>query len=171
MKVHGGCAAVVVAGLLGIAPNAASAAPATLQIQSSFAANGALPAEITCDGAGTPPALSWSTAPSGTRSFAVLVDDPDAPKGDFTHWLVTGIPATATSLGRALPEGAVAAKNDKGSTGYTPPCPPSGKHRYRFHVYALDTTPHATTRAAFTRAIKGHVLAEGELIGTYEKQR
>jgi len=150
--------------------------PPTLPItvtSSGFGANEPIPPEYTCDGSQTPPQLSWSKVPSATRSIAVVVDDPDAPRGRFLHWLVIGIPATAASLpkGGSLPEGAIAARNSKGQTGYTPPCPPSGRHRYVFHVYALDMTPTATPadEGRFLASIAGHVLAEGELVGTYQK--
>jgi Raf kinase inhibitor-like YbhB/YbcL family protein len=152
------------------------AAPARPQLQvssSAFAANQPIPPEYTCDGAQKSPPLRWSNVPKGTRSIAVLVEDPDAPKGNFTHWLVTGIPPTATSLpaGGALPQGAMAAKNGKGETGYTGPCPPSGRHRYFFRVYALDTTLGRSpqNKDELMSAIDGHVLAEGQLIGTYQK--
>jgi Raf kinase inhibitor-like YbhB/YbcL family protein len=148
-------------------------AKANLKLTSTaFATNQAIPAQFTCDGSETAPPLTWSAVPGNTRSIALLVEDPDAPDGTFTHWLVTGIPATATSIasGAGLPSGSVAAKNGKGDTGYTGPCPPSGRHRYVFHVYALETTiPNPSTKEDFLASIKGHVLAEGELIGTYQK--
>jgi len=149
--------------------------PASLTVKSSaFANNAAIPSEYTCDGSELSPPLSWSQVPAGTKSIAILVDDPDAPMGTFTHWLVTGIPASTTRLGKgaALPAGAIAEKNDKGATGYAGPCPPSGRHRYRFHVYALDIeTPKATTRAELLSESKGHTLAAGELVGTYQRER
>ena len=139
---------------------------------SAFANNGAIPAEYTCDGAQTTPPLSWSNVPKNARTIAVLVEDPDAPSGAFTHWLVTGIPGTITSLasGGALPEGAMVAKNGKGDTAYFGPCPPSGRHHYFVHVYALDTTiPGPATKEDFLSSIHGHILAEGQLIGTYQR--
>lgn len=147
-------------------------APAVLEVTStSFTDQNPIPAEHTCDGDDQPPPLSWSRVPVNTRSIAILVDDPDAPNGTFTHWLVTGIPATTTSLSGRLPEGAVAASNDKGTPGYAGPCPPSGAHRYQFHVYALDTTlPAVLTKADFTKLIKGHVLASGQLTGMYRRR-
>jgi len=137
-----------------------------------FAPNGAIPAEYTCDGAQTTPALAWSNVPKDTRAVAILVEDPDAPNGAFTHWLVTGIAPATTSLaaGATLPEGAMVAKNGKGDTAYVGPCPPGGRHRYFFHVYALDTTiPGPATKEDFLSSIHGHILAEGQLIGTYRK--
>ncbi|HEX5059636.1 MAG TPA: YbhB/YbcL family Raf kinase inhibitor-like protein [Kofleriaceae bacterium] len=153
----------------------ANKAPASLTVKSSaFANNAAIPAEYTCDGSETSPPLSWSNVPAGTKSVAILVDDPDAPMGTFTHWLVTGIPPSTTSVdkGAAIPAGAMAQKNDKGKDGYAGPCPPSGRHRYRFHVYALDIAkPKSMTRSAFLAEINGHTLAAGELVGTYQRQR
>ncbi len=139
---------------------------------SAFGANGAIPSEYTCDGAQTTPPLTWSNVPKNTRAAAILIEDPDAPNGAFTHWLVTGIPPAITSLssGGTLPEGAMVAKNGKGDTGYIGPCPPSGRHHYFFHVYALDTTiPGPATKEDFLSSINGHILAEGQLIATYQK--
>ena len=170
MRIHGGVVAAIVAGSLAATPKAAGAGPAKLRVDSAFRAGAEIPTEYTCDGANTPPPLSWSAVPNGTKSIAVLVDDPDAPKGTFTHWLVAGLPATATSLGDKLPDGAFAAKNDKGDAGYTGPCPPTGKHRYRFQVFALDDNVRSvSSRTAFLRAINGHVLAQGELDAVYER--
>jgi Raf kinase inhibitor-like YbhB/YbcL family protein len=148
--------------------------PTELEVSSpAFNANQELPAEVTCEGAGVAPALNWSKPPAGTRSVAILVEDTDAPNGAFTHWLVTGIPATTTHLGKGatLPAGAMASNNDRGKTGYSAPCPTDGStHHYHFHVYALDIKPDKhLTKAAFMSAIQGHVLAQGELVGTYQK--
>jgi Raf kinase inhibitor-like YbhB/YbcL family protein len=162
--------------MMAAAPAGAAAGPAKAALtvtSSAFQANGAIPSEYTCDGAGKTPPLAWSKAPAAAKSIAILVDDPDAPKGTFTHWIVTNIPPNETSLPEngALPQGAVAAKNDTGSTGYMGPCPPSGKHHYHFRVYALDTAiGKPGNRAAFLKAIDGHVLAEGDLVGTYERK-
>ncbi|MGE0547477.1 MAG: YbhB/YbcL family Raf kinase inhibitor-like protein [Kofleriaceae bacterium] len=156
-------------------PKPASTSPRSLTVASSaFTANERIPSEYTCDGNDISPPLSWSNVPDGTRSIAILVEDPDAPGGTVTHWMVTGIPATTTSLdkGAALPHGAMAAKNDKGNAGYAGPCPPSGRHRYRFEVYALDNVPaRISTKAEFRAALQGHVLAKGELVGRYQKAR
>lgn len=145
----------------------------TLSVTSeAFRANGAIPREFTCEGSDISPPLTWSNVPPGTKSIAVLVDDPDAPSGTVLHWLVTGLPGSATSLrkGADLPEGAIAMKNTKGQAGYMGPCPPSGRHRYRFNVFALDRSPGSPqTRQDFENAINGHVLAHGVLVGTYEK--
>jgi Raf kinase inhibitor-like YbhB/YbcL family protein len=145
----------------------------TLKVTSTdFKNNGAIPKANSCEGAGTSPELKWSKAPKGTQSIAILVEDPDAPKGTFTHWLITGLPATQTSLDAdaKLPDSATEMKNDAGTSGFTAPCPPSGNHHYLFHVYALDAQlPSITSRADFLAAIAGHVLAEGRLTGTYQK--
>ena len=158
------------------APAKTSAKPAAktaLKVTSSaFTNNGTIPAEYTCEGAQTTPPLAWANVPKNARAIAVLVEDPDAPNGAFTHWLVTGIPSSITSLasGATLPEGAMVAKNGKGDTGYFGPCPPSGRHHYFFHVYALDTTvPGPATKEDFLSSISGHILAEGQLIGMYQK--
>jgi Raf kinase inhibitor-like YbhB/YbcL family protein len=147
--------------------------PAALTVSSAaFVADRSIPPEYTCDGTQVSPPLSWSAVPKATRSVAVMVDDPDANGGDKTHWLVTGIDPTTQALmiGSALPDGAVAAKNDDGQVGYSGPCPPAGRHRYYFHVYALETTiPAPASKADFLASINGHVLAEGQLMGTYEK--
>ena len=147
-------------------------APAVLEVTStSFTDQNPIPAEHTCDGDDQPPPLSWSKVPVNTKSIAILVDDPDAPNGTFTHWLVTGLPATTTSLSGTLPPGAVAAANDKGTPGYAGPCPPTGSHRYQFQVFALDTTlPAVLTKADFSKKIKGHVLATGQLVGMYRRR-
>ncbi len=144
----------------------------SLQVTSSaFAPNGDIPVALTCDGEGRSPPLAWSGVPPGTRSIAILVEDPDAPRGAFLHWLVTGISPSTTQLAAGtLPPGATAAKNDAGKPGYIGPCPPRGKHHYYFRVYALDTQiAKPATKVDFLTAITGHVLAQGELVGTYER--
>jgi Raf kinase inhibitor-like YbhB/YbcL family protein len=148
--------------------------PTQLEVSSpAFNANQPIPAEYTCEGAGTAPALNWSTPPAGTRSVALLVEDPDAPNGTVTHWLLTDISPRMTHLakGGATPAGAFAVNNDKGKPGYMGPCPSDGTtHHYHFHVYALDIAlDQHMTHAAFASAIQGHVLAQGELVGTFEK--
>jgi Raf kinase inhibitor-like YbhB/YbcL family protein len=139
---------------------------------SAFANNGAIPVAHTCDGAGEPPPLKWSDAPAGTKTFALIVDDPDAPdpkapKRTYVHWVVYDIPAAATSIDGRYRDGV----NDAGRTGYTGPCPPIGRHRYFFKLYALDIELGELpkpTKATVERAMSGHVLARAELVGTYE---
>lgn len=158
-------------------PSPAPNAPFTsLTVTSTgFAQGSMLPSRFTCEGEDVAPPLAWSDPPAGTKSFAVVVEDPDAPKKTFVHWIVYGLPPTA----RGLPEGTKSAppgtrdgENDFGRSGYGGPCPPSGRHRYVFNVYALDielpdlNKPHASD---LDRAMNGHVLARGTLVGTYEK--
>jgi Raf kinase inhibitor-like YbhB/YbcL family protein len=148
--------------------------PVSLDVNSpAFTAGKEIPAQYTCDGNETSPPLVWSEVPADTRSIAVLVDEPDAPKGAFTHWLVVGLPAATSVLndGAALPAAAVVSKNSKGVVGYAGPCPASGTHRYHFRVFALDM-PLTTqlTRAQFLKTIAGHVIARGDLVGTYSKK-
>jgi Raf kinase inhibitor-like YbhB/YbcL family protein len=147
------------------APNGATFAVTS----TAFAANAAIPIEHTCEGTNVAPPLAWSGAPTATQSYAVVVDDPDAPSKTWVHWVVANIPATATQL----PAG-VDGTNDFGKTGWGGPCPPSGRHRYVFKVYALDAPSLGTAGMAkpqLLAAIKGHVLAKGELVGTYEKSK
>jgi Raf kinase inhibitor-like YbhB/YbcL family protein len=165
---------LVVSLLMLAIPIAALAQPEPLEVTSpAFPANGPIPADFTCQGKDISPPLAWSQVPPETRSIAILVDDPDAPRGTVTHFLVTNLPPQTQSLraGTALPPGAIATKNDLGNAGWAGPCPPSGRHRYRFQVFALDTTlPRPASRAQFLAAIKGHVVAEGQLVGTYQKR-
>jgi Raf kinase inhibitor-like YbhB/YbcL family protein len=136
---------------------------------SAFKAGARIPQRYTCDGAGARPPLSWTTPPKGTKSLALAVDDPDAPGGGFTHWILVGIPATA----RALPaRGTVDGRNSAGSLGWTGPCPPAGKpHHYVFRLFALDEKPASVkpgfSRSAFTKALAGHGIAETRLTGLY----
>lgn len=144
----------------------------TLKLSSSaFEKNASIPLEHTCDGRGTPPPLEWSGAPDGTKSFALIVDDPDAPdpeapKRTYVHWVAYDIPASASSLDGNFREG----MNDGGEPGYTGPCPPTGRHRYFFKLYALDTELGdlgSPKKKDLERAMKGHVLEHTELVGTY----
>jgi len=169
---------VLVGSSILFAAAAASAAPAKLSVSSTaFLADGAIPVQFTCDGAGRAPALTWTGVPADTRSVAILVDDPDAKNGPFMHMLVTNLSPDQTSLdlGAALPAEASLARNDTGSLGYLAPCPQDGTHRYHYRVLALDEpvrrapATRRVTRESFLRGVEGHVLAEGELVGTYEK--
>jgi Raf kinase inhibitor-like YbhB/YbcL family protein len=150
---------------------------AALQVSSaSFSSGGNMPQKLTCDGADVSPNIQWSTAPAGTQSYAIVMDDPDAPFG-FTHWLAYNIPATA----HELPEGASTPStridhaaegiNSFGHAGYGGPCPPNAKpHHYVFHVYALDVNPNLPAgqgKDQVMDAIKGHVLAAGKITGLY----
>ena len=156
---------------------AASAAPERLTVSSdAFDANAAIPVQYTCDGAAKAPTIRWSALPAGTKTVAILVDDPDAARGPFTHMLVTNLPPDRTSLdlSAAAPSDASVALNDTGAVGYLAPCPKDGVHHYRFRVFALGgrvrkvPATHSVSRASFLRGISGHVLSEGELVGTYQ---
>lgn len=148
----------------------------------AFEHNGSIPRLYTCQGEDTSPALAWSGAPPGTKSFVLIVDDPDAPdpkapKIVWVHWVVYNLPADTTGLAEGAgakppPAGAENAWNDFKRTTYGGPCPPIGRHRYFFRLYALDTLLGALTKPAkpsVEAAMKGHVLAEAVLMGTYEK--
>jgi Raf kinase inhibitor-like YbhB/YbcL family protein len=149
----------------------------------AFASGGTIPKLYTCDGKDVSPPLTWSGIPENARSLALICEDPDAPRGTWTHWVLFDLPANVGGLGEGVPaqervtvaaagETAVQGKNDFGMTGYGGPCPPSGSHRYFFRIYALDTElglGPKTTRQDLLRSIKGHVLAEGELMGTYSR--
>jgi Raf kinase inhibitor-like YbhB/YbcL family protein len=140
----------------------------------------AIPSTYTCDGRDLSPPLAWTEPPSGTKSLALISDDPDAPMGTWVHWVVWNIPADSTSLPETLAKQANVAggirqgMTDFGRTGYGGPCPPSGVHRYFFTLYALDTSldlPPRTTKAELLRAMDGHVLAEAQLMGRYSRSR
>ena len=149
----------------------------------TFAANGSIPAIHTCEGRDQSPPLAWSGFPAATKSLALIVDDPDAPdpkapKTTWVHWVVYDIPPAATSLPAgasqgALPPGTKQGLNDWKRPAYGGPCPPVGRHRYVHKLYALDTTLDLRdpTKADLEKAMEGHILARGELIGTYEKAR
>ena len=132
-----------------------------------------MPSKYTCDGYGVSPPLAWSDVPEKTRSVAILVDDPDSAAGPFLHWLVTDLPPSVQHLeeGGALPHETQQAETDAGTASYYGPCPSAGRHHYRFHVYALDTVlgRRPESRDDFLKAIAGHVIDEGELVGSYER--
>ena len=139
----------------------------------AFAEGAAVPKQFTCDGDDAPPAIKLSDPPEGTRSFAVVMEDPDAPKGTFTHWLAYDIPAGSAELdasaGKTL-------RNSFGRDGYGGPCPPPGHgpHRYFFKVYALDVPSLASavqTRQDLEKALEMHTLASAQLMGRYERRR
>jgi Raf kinase inhibitor-like YbhB/YbcL family protein len=140
---------------------------------------GEFPKRETCDGQNTSPQLAWSGAPPATKSFALILDDPDAPGGTFTHWIAWNIPAGTHELPENLPKTAELAsgvrqgRNDFGKAGYGGPCPPPGKpHRYFFRLFALDNTPAVKAgagREELERALQGHILARGELMGRYAR--
>jgi len=146
----------------------------------AFAAGAAIPTVYSCQGEDRSPALEWSAPPAGTQSLALVVDDPDAPMKTWTHWIVYNLPpdtrglaesASAANGPSTLPAGAVSGKNSWGREDYGGPCPPSGEHRYFFHLYALDVAldDQALDQSALLKAMDGHVLAQGEFFGTYSK--
>ena len=137
-----------------------------------------IPITYTCDGQDVSPPLTWGEPPSETQSFALIMDDPDAPGGVFTHWLLFNLPADSRELLEAVPpnelaNGALQGKNDFGTIGYGGPCPPPGPaHHYRFTIYALDQALDLMTDASRKQvidAITGHILARGQLIGMYQR--
>jgi len=159
--------------------------PMTLQLTSpAFSANETIPQLYTCDGSDISPPLAWSGLPPGTRSLALIVDDPDAPdprapKRTWVHWLLYNLPADTGNLEEnagvtGLHAGALSGLNDWGRAGYGGPCPPIGRHRYFFKLYALDALLpdlDQPRKAELVRAIEGHILARSELVGTYQRNR
>jgi Raf kinase inhibitor-like YbhB/YbcL family protein len=146
----------------------------------AFAAGGPIPAVYTCEGKDISPPLSWSGLPAGTKSLALIVDDPDAPdpaapKRVWVHWVLYNLPPTVTGLPEAvadLPAGTREGTNDWKRTGYGGPCPPIGRHRYFFKLFALDAElPDlgSATKDQVLKAMQGHVLEQVEMVGTYQK--
>ncbi|HTV40372.1 MAG TPA: YbhB/YbcL family Raf kinase inhibitor-like protein [Candidatus Sulfotelmatobacter sp.] len=152
--------------------------PKLLLSSEAFADGQPIPDKYTCHGQDMSPPLKWSGAPSQTKSIALTVEDPDAPSGIFTHWVIFNVPATATGLSEnlaktaTLPDGSKQGKNSFGNIGYNGPCPPSGRvHHYIFKVYALDTTVSLDSGAQkedLLNAMNGHILAQGKWTGTYQ---
>ena len=146
---------------------------------SAFGSGEMIPQQYTCKGEDVSPALEWSGAPANAVSFAVIMDDPDAPRGTWVHWVMWNIPASAHSLSQGVPKreelenGARQGRNSNGEVGYNGPCPPMGQtHRYFFRVYALDAKLDLAAgagRSELDGAMKGHVLAEGEYMGKFHK--
>ena len=148
----------------------------------AFAHNGAIPKQYTCQGAEVSVPLAWSSLPAGTKSLALIVDDPDAPdpaapKLTWVHWVVYNIPPSATGFKEGikageLPKGTLEGLNDWQRTGYGGPCPPIGRHRYFHKLYALDAVLpdlKRPTKVQLEKAMQGHILEKFELIGTYQK--
>ena len=153
---------------------------ATLQITSTdFGPNGVIPKKYTCDGEDVSVPLRWSESPTGTKSFALISDDPDAPVGTWVHWVLYDLPPETRELEEglpktdALPNGGKQGMTDFGRVGYGGPCPPPGSfHRYFFKLYALDTKlnlPPKQTKGQLLKAMEGHILAQGELIGRHKR--
>ena len=139
-----------------------------------FANQGKIPSDLTCDGADRIPTLNWANAPKETVSFALIMDDPDAPAGTWDHWIVFNIPKHIGELShkQPLPAGSLNGKNSWGTLNYGGPCPPDREHRYFFTLYALDTTlnlPQGSSKASILAKIAGHVLEKVSVIGLYER--
>jgi Raf kinase inhibitor-like YbhB/YbcL family protein len=137
-----------------------------------------IPRDHTCDGRDISPPLAWTGVPEGTKSLAIICDDPDAPMGTWVHWVLFNIPATANGLPRGIPadrvleNGAIHGINDFRRLGYGGPCPPGGTHRYYFKIYALDTElvqEPGLSKAKLLKAMDGHIMAEGQLMGRYKR--
>lgn len=144
----------------------------------AFAAGQPIPVAFTCDGQDISPQLDWSAPPAGTKSFALIMDDPDAPAGTWVHWALYNLPADARTLPQSVPAdetttgGGLHGRNSWRSIGYGGPCPPSGAHRYLFKLYALDALLDAQpglSKQDLLDLIDGHVLAEAQLVGTYTR--
>jgi Raf kinase inhibitor-like YbhB/YbcL family protein len=159
----------------------ATATEVTMPIQltsDAFAHEGPIPVQYACTGEDSSPALSWNEPPEGTQSFALIMDDPDAPAGTWVHWVLFNIPASARGLseaipsGETLPDGSMHGENSSGNLGYNGPCPPSGTHHYFFKLYALDETlglSAGADKGELLQAMEGHILAQDELMGTFSK--
>ena len=146
----------------------------------AFASGQSIPAKYSCIGRNISPPLAWNEPPTGTKSFTLIMDDPDAPIGTWVHWVLYNIPLTNRELQEDLPltgknvdpNAIYVGKNSSGNIGYDGPCPPGGTHRYFFKVYALDTTINllpGATKEQVLKEMDGHILAQGELVGTFSK--
>jgi len=150
-----------------------------IQLTSTAFSDGTMiPKRFTCDGEDFSPPLSWSGLPAGTRSLAMICDDPDAPVGTWDHWVLFNIPATVTGLPENVPatasldDGSVHGNNSWERLGYGGPCPPGGTHRYFFKLYALDTELNlktGATKSQLVRAMEGHILDQVQLMGKYRR--
>jgi|SRR5947209_3735700 len=162
----------------------AQASPGNVEVKkmeiksSAFQEGGMIPKQYTCDGQNISPPLEWSDVSPGAKSLALIADDPDAPSGTFTHWVIFNMPATAKGLPENLAQqgtiegGGRQGKNDFKKSGYGGPCPPSGTHRYFFKLYALDrdlSLDDNATKSDVEKAMQGHVLAQGQLMGRYQR--
>jgi len=153
---------------------------ATVRVTSpAFEEGGTIPRQYTCDGENISPPLQWEAVPEGTRSVAVIMDDPDAPGGTFVHWVIYDLPPDVQELPENLPRdknfpvGGEQGINSTDQLGYLGPCPPSGTHRYFFQVYALDEKLHlpaGETKAGLLEAMQGHILAQGQFLGRYQRR-
>jgi len=145
---------------------------------SAFEDGGLIPAKYTCDGADVSPPLQWDAVPEGTKSIALICDDPDAPMGTWVHWVLFNLPAETNELAenipadKILPDGARQGVSDFGRIGYGGPCPPGGTHRYFFKIYALDAEiglEADANKRQLLKAMEGHILEQGQLVGKYKR--
>jgi len=173
---------LVVVAAWAVAAAAQEASMSMTITSSAFAPNGAIPKLYTCEGKDLSPPLAWSGAPANARSLVLIVDDPDAPdpaapQMTWVHWVLYNLPPASTGLAegvKALPAGTLEGLNDWQRSGYGGPCPPVGRHRYFHKLYALDRVlPDLgkPTKQKLEQAMKGHIIAQGQLIGTYQKGR
>jgi hypothetical protein len=163
------------------APRDGASTPHLVLSSSAFRDGETIPVQHSCDGEDLSPPLAWTGAPVGTRTFALICDDPDAPRGTWVHWLLWNLPADACELGQGvppapqMPSGARQGLNDSGELGYSGPCPPPGKpHRYYFRLHALDTALNLeprVSRADLDAAMAGHILTQSTCMGTYERRK
>jgi hypothetical protein len=174
---------VFILGGAGCRPAAAPASQGetamTIQITSpAFSEGNPIPKKYTCDAEDVSPPLAWSGLPAGTQSMALIADDPDAPVGTWVHWVIFNLPPTLPGLSEGIAktptvEGGIQGNNDFRKAGYGGPCPPRGKpHRYFFKLYALDTSlalEAGASKADVEKAMRGHILAQGQLMGTYSR--
>lgn len=152
-----------------------AAGGASMKITSTaFQEGGNIPSRFTCEGSNTSPPLQIADVPSGAKSLVLIVDDPDAPSGLFTHWTAWNIERQTTAINEGSAPNGVQGTNDFGKSGYGGPCPPSGTHRYYFKIFALDREldlPSGAKRGQIDAAMKGHVIAQGELMGRYSRKK
>jgi Raf kinase inhibitor-like YbhB/YbcL family protein len=165
-----GAALILLAAIVSFA-----AGGATMKITSSAFQEGSnIPSKFTCDGSDTSPPLQITGVPSEAKSLVLIADDPDAPGGLFTHWLIWNIPPQTNSIAEGSSPKGVQGANDFGKSGYRGPCPPPGTHRYSFKIFALDRELDLRTgakRSQVDAAMKGHIVAHGELIGRYSRKK
>jgi len=147
-------------------------------ISSGFDEGAMIPEKYTCDDIDISPPLKWSKVPDGTKTFAIICEDPDAPMGTWVHWVIYNLPANINELSEdvpsleILPNGAKQGRNDFGKIGYGGPCPPGGTHRYYFKIYALFEelkVEAGITKSELLKSMEGHILSEGQLMGRYKR--
>lgn len=161
---------------LGLTQAQSSLDSASLKLTSrAFSPGGKIPKKYTCDGSNTSPPLHIDNSPKSAKSVVLIVEDPDAPGGTWTHWVLWNInPKTTEISENSMPPDAIAGTNDFANTRYGGPCPPAGMHRYYFKVYAVDiiiSLPSSSKKAAVEKAMAGHIVAKSSLIGTYSREK